>query len=200
MVRPPVPQTLLPPCLADARIRIVDFGEAFLSAECIPKHLHTPVWFAAPEVLFRDPVGPPSDIWALACLLYNVFGNESLFESFYGDRDEILVGMTYTFGRLPNRWWDRWEKRADYFAEDGTTYVGDKRAGPVNIRSRLQLLTPATLGGLDADEVAAFESILLGMLRFEPGKRMSAKEVVQLLPGVCGNKRALDVRNLKFIW
>ena len=83
-VRPHIPQTLLLPCLAEARIRIIDFREAFESAECIPKHLHKPAWFAAPEVLFRDPVDPSSDIWALARSLYNVFGNESLFESFRG--------------------------------------------------------------------------------------------------------------------
>ena len=156
------------------------------------------MWFAAPEVFFRDPVGPPSDIWALACLLYNVFGNENLFPSFFGDQDEVLSEMICTFGKFPDRWWSRWEKRAKYFTEDGTGFVGGESTSKMDIQKRLQLLTPDTLGGLEPEEIAAFKSILLGMLRYEPDERMSAKEVVQLLPRVCGKNRVFDVRNLRF--
>ena len=172
--------------MADASIRIVDFGESFFSTKCIPRDLHTPVCFAAPEVLFRDHVGPPSDIWALACLLYNVFGNSTLFESYDRDRDEVLGEMARILGRFPNRWWDQWAKRADYFAEDVTGHDGDKTTSVVDIQTRLQGIPRDTLVGLEPEEIAAFERILLGMLRFEPDERMSAKEVVQLLPGVCG--------------
>lgn len=136
--------------------------------------------------MFCDPVGPPSDTWALACLLFRIFSHGCLFASFFGERDEILVEMVRTLGRLPDRWWSQWEKRADYFAEDGTGYAGDKRTSKMDMQARLKALDRNPPDGLQPEEIAAFEHILLAMLRFEADKRMSAEEVVQLLPGVCG--------------
>lgn len=50
----------------------------------------------------------------------NLLGNHRLFESYDGVRDEVLAEVVRTFGKLPDRWWGRWEKRPDYFAEVGT--------------------------------------------------------------------------------
>ena len=60
----------------------------------------------------------------------------------------------------------------------GQPTQGNTGASRVDIKSRLQLLTPATLGGLETDELAAFECTLLGILRYEPDKRISAREVL----------------------
>lgn len=182
----PPPKKLLSLCLTDASISIVDFGESFLSTICIPKQLPTPTWFAAPEVLFHDLVGPPSDVWALACLLFHVFGRRELFQSYNGNRDEILLEMVCTFGKLPSRWWQQWEKRKDYFGEDGIANPGNRRTSGVDLQAKLKSLTRDAIGGLEAEELAAFECVLLGMLTFEPSKRLSAEGVVQILPRVCG--------------
>lgn len=56
----------------------------------------------------------------------------------------------------------------------------------MDIQTRLQVLSGDKPGGLKTEETALFERILLGMLRFEPGQRMSAEEVVQLFLDVCG--------------
>jgi serine/threonine protein kinase len=67
-----------------------------LSRERITKLLHIPVWYAASKVLFHEPVGPPSDVWALACLIYCALGRGVLFRSLDGKQDEVLVEMVHT--------------------------------------------------------------------------------------------------------
>ncbi|KAL7271589.1 hypothetical protein RUND412_005648 [Rhizina undulata] len=89
----------------------------------------------------------------------------------------LLRGMVFTFGKFPDRWWSRWEKRSEYFAEDGT-YTGDKGTLAQNLKARLQYLPKA----LEPEEVAAFEKTMGAMLRLEPGERVSADEVVRMLP------------------
>ncbi|KAF8542208.1 kinase-like domain-containing protein [Trichophaea hybrida] len=146
-------------CHSACAIKIVDFGEAFLFRECIPELLHTPVWYAAPEALFHEPGGPPSDVWALGYLIYRALGCGVLFKSFDGRRDEVLV-MVRTFGKLPDHWWHKWEKRADYFMEDGRS-AGN---GPEELKSA---------------EILAYT--LQKMLQFEPEERILAEIVVQLM-------------------
>ncbi|KAF8246626.1 kinase-like protein, partial [Wilcoxina mikolae CBS 423.85] len=171
IVRPPDPEILIPLCLKDVTctIQIVNFRD-------IPKRLGTPVWFAAPEVLFLDPVGPPSDVWALTCLLYKILSGRRLFTSFNGDQDEVLTEMVRILGNLPDCWWKRWEKRSDeIFQPAFSGHAGDTKT---NLHSRLQVLPTS----LKPEEMSAFEEMLRGMLRFEPSERISAEQVVQLLP------------------
>lgn len=194
VVRPPSPHKLLPLCLIKAcTIQIVDYGEAFFSTgqSIAGKCPNTPVWYAAPEILFQDLVGPSSDIWALACVLYNLLGNHKLFKSYDGVRDEVLVEMVRTFGKLPDRWWSRWEKRPDYFAEDGTfqptSGFNEAMKKPMDLKARLEDLVRGSREDLlKPEEMVAFEKILRGMLRFEPKERISANEVTQLLPSSWG--------------
>lgn len=156
--------------MAEDSIRIVDFWEAFLSATCIRKRLHLPVWFAGPKVLFCDPIAPPLDIWALAYLLYNISGDRRLFASLDGNRDEGLVEMTRTFCRLPNRLVEPAGEMSSLPHGRWTGYEGDKRTSGADLRTRLKVLTHGTHGGLESEEVEMLEWILHGMLKYEPGK------------------------------
>lgn len=175
IVRPPDSEIQILLYLKDA-----DFGEAFFSTgQSIPKHLDMPVWFmpiwfAAPEVLFLDPVGPPSEIWTLACILYRIISGCQLFRSFDGDQDEVLVDMACSLRNLPDCWWRRREKRSDaMFQLESSGLTGDTKT---NLQARLQII--CTL--LELEEIA-FEEMVRGMLRFESSERIAAEEV-QLLP------------------
>ena len=88
----------------EKRIKIIDFGEASFSNE-ERKKLHTPMPFRAPEPFFDEGVGLPSDIWALACTIFDIFGKRSLFEAFIPDKDSMILEMNSTLGMLPDRWW-----------------------------------------------------------------------------------------------
>lgn len=193
---PPSISTQTPTALPNQSLQIVDYGEVFFSTGqgISGKFLNTPVWYTAPEILFQDLVGPSSDIWALACVLYNLPGSHELFESYDKVRDMVLVEMVCTFGKLPDCWWGRWEKRPDYSAEDGmfqpTSGFNEAMKKPMDLKVRLEDLVRGSREDiLGPEEVVAFERILRGMLRFELRERISANEITQLLPSSWGIQR-----------
>ncbi|KAA8911850.1 kinase-like domain-containing protein [Sphaerosporella brunnea] len=167
----------------DCAIRICDFGEAF-HPPAPEKRLHIPVWYAAPEISFQDTAGRWSDIWALACVFYRIFGITELFPSYHGRSDEVLMYAVRALGKLPERWWRGWEKRSIYFAEDGTFQPTDDERWK-NYKEKTEDLKSRMgedLVGLGAGEMVEFEAVLRRMLRFEPEERIEAGEVLRLLP------------------
>ncbi|KAI1411806.1 kinase-like protein [Hypoxylon sp. FL1857] len=84
-------------------IAIIDFGESFF-ADSPPKSTGIPSLYAAPEVLFQGPIIPgfPSDIWSLACTLFEVRTYAPLFMSDLGGGIDIPVNEIGLFlGPLP---------------------------------------------------------------------------------------------------
>ncbi|KAG5349092.1 hypothetical protein C0989_006065 [Termitomyces sp. Mn162] len=190
VVKPPNPLQLAKLVLDsdDCLIKITDFGESFLATDTDKRFLNTSVSFAAPEVIFSDSLSPKVDVWALACLIYEVLGNHELLESFFKDPDEIIIEMVRTFGQLPDRWWKQWKKRDIFFEEDGTfkTDSGDMSGEPrtVDLKERLGDIRRNDEKGQEElrGDLEALELVLERMLRFEPEERISVEEVVPLLP------------------
>lgn len=60
-----------------------------------------------------------SDIWALACTLFEIRAGCQLFASFFGDKDEIIRQIVQTFGKLPEPWWSGWDHRPMFFGDNG---------------------------------------------------------------------------------
>ncbi|KAF8485412.1 kinase-like domain-containing protein [Gautieria morchelliformis] len=103
------------------RVKICDFGEAFLwDGKPVITQLHTPCVYAAPEILLHDHVSPAVDVWALAVLMHLVLSGGSLLFFFM-----VLREMVLTLGKLPDRWWTKWEDRSEYFDENGS-FIGDR--------------------------------------------------------------------------
>ncbi|KAI9676570.1 MAG: hypothetical protein M1817_000729 [Caeruleum heppii] len=166
-----------------SRIRISDFGEAFLDHP--PKTLHTPMLLLPPETFFHETLGPPADIWTLACTLYEILGERPLFEAFVPNPDDTIAEMISTLGVLPSRWWKQWQKRPDYFLEDGSwnpefSGIMSPVTRPLNER----------LWGMgrgrrpeqckfSTEEMASLERLLVGMLKYEPSERITAGEAVR---------------------
>lgn len=49
-------------------IKIVDFGESFLSNN-IPHTLHTPLSVRAPEIVFEEKFDYRVDLWSMGCMV-----------------------------------------------------------------------------------------------------------------------------------
>ena len=49
-------------------IKIIDFGESFLTTES-PRTLHTPFPVRAPEVIFQDRIDYRVDLWGMGCMV-----------------------------------------------------------------------------------------------------------------------------------
>jgi len=52
-------------------IKIIDFGESFLSDD-IPDMLHTPLPVRAPEIIFGDMFDYRMDLWSMGCMVSSV--------------------------------------------------------------------------------------------------------------------------------
>ncbi len=211
MVDPIEPLTLQSLCLAsNTSITIADFGESFIlppGTESVPKVLGTPVGIAAPEILLggQNPsVALSADIWSLACTLYELFSNHHLIESPSADQDEVLEDMVRALGKLPDRWWEKWEHRDKVFEDNGSFKqdsqwcMGEKRT--VDLRERIQnmVVKPAlqeegaprkygpaeyvSVKVLADDEMDALEVLMTAMMKYEPVERIAAEKVLEILP------------------
>lgn len=190
----PDPVALLRFSLTDScMVKIVDFGNASRpDAGKLVKNINTAVAVAAPEILFNDvaTIGMPADTWALACTLYEILGGRMLLESFFYDRDEIIVEMVRMLGKLPNPWWRAWAERSSYFEYDGTfkptpgNICGESRR--VDVKERVaRLLERRDLKSdkqLYQEESMLLEKMLEAMLRYEPTDRAQVAEMVRMLP------------------
>ncbi|KAH8196142.1 hypothetical protein TruAng_009677 [Truncatella angustata] len=68
-------------------IALIDFGESFL-IDALKEGSGIPLAYAAPEILFNQNPGLSTDIWSLACTIYQVRS------------DEVLLGNSYISGAL----------------------------------------------------------------------------------------------------
>ncbi|KAI0378201.1 kinase-like protein [Hypomontagnella monticulosa] len=90
--------------LVTGSIAIIDFGESFFIGNP-PESTGIPNLYAAPEILIRGAYTPGlySDIWSLACTLFEVRTGESLFGCMVGNNDLYitLTKIEYYIGLLP---------------------------------------------------------------------------------------------------
>ncbi|KKK18005.1 putative srpk [Aspergillus rambellii] len=181
--------------LGDALIKIADFGEAFNPRETKQYACHTPLLLAPPESRFAgagnldEPLSFPADIWTLACTMWDIFGCRPPFESFPVSQDAVTMEHVEMLGKLPNRWWNEWEERSNWFDEDGRKnmkqnlrqWYGNTHRD-WDMRFAEYIRQPRERHGFDlftAEEEMAFRGMIKLMLVLEPSKRATIDEVVE---------------------
>lgn len=171
--------------LIDPIITISDYGTSFnLATERSPK-LYTPPLSLPPENFFQETITLAADIWTLGVSLYEILGERPLFETFNGDRDDIIADIISTLGPPPTRWWDKWENRKDFFQPDGSWIHNLQRIYTPVFRPLHQRMwdmgrgiTPETCQwDVKGGEMQALENLLRDMLAFEPSERSTAEQV-----------------------
>lgn len=188
------PYTVMPALLyinsakvTDPTIRIGDFGEAWLSTDDPQKsNLNTPLAYLPPEATFvKDAIGPPADIWSLACCIAEILGKRLLLETLFHDRDGMIAEMVSCLGPLPQKWWDSWEVGREYFVENGVWKDRDpadmKRSHPSESRPlalRIQQNIERVQPDFSTAEAECLEKMLLTMLRWQPSERVTAEELL----------------------
>jgi serine/threonine-protein kinase SRPK3 len=159
---------------------IIDFGESYDSSSP-PEALGIPLGYCSPELIFDGSVGVGTDIWALACTIYELRSMGRLVETFDGDDDEVILQMVKLLGKLPEPWWTSWDARHRWFDEDGAPLV-DPETGKafVNLCTIEGLLAPGVhfrIGGrtgrpvditVPLAEAEILASPLLQMLIYDP--------------------------------
>ncbi|KAK7710315.1 hypothetical protein SLS64_005900 [Diaporthe eres] len=179
--------------LAESAILLTDFGESYMPSAPGPQrtYCHAPLRVTPPEAHFATgELGFPADIWALACVIWEVVGGSgSLFGSgFFPSNDTLRQDWVHVLGRLPDEWWDAWdgEFRRDLFTEDGA--VRDDRPNyfiscGAGLEGRFELLVQEPRREEEMqefldEEKAALLEMLRGMLAYKPADRMDAQDVL----------------------
>ncbi|KAE8370417.1 hypothetical protein BDV27DRAFT_140346 [Aspergillus caelatus] len=95
-----------------------------------------------------------ANVWSLAVAIWEILGMKAIFSSEYATVDEMIAHQIDVLGPLPLKWFEGWEKRNQYFDNDG--YPKDGR-----------------------EETAAILDLMRRMLTFRPEERPTARGVLQ---------------------
>lgn len=181
-----VPASVVIPChkVQDPRIRISDFGGACLMTDkSVKADLQTPVLYLPPEaILATKSVGFPADIWTLACSIYEIMGDTTLFSGFYPDKDDIVAEMISCLGLLPHDWWKIWGARGEFFEEDGSWRAEMDRAHDSKSRplsQRIREMGRENDCEFSTEEAKYLEQMLETMLQYKPEDRATIEDVVK---------------------
>jgi len=167
---------------------LIDFGESF-QVSVPPTDLGIPTSCASPELLFDHDAGLPGDLWALGCTIFEIVTGRKLFPDMFGDGEDVMLQWAQLLGRMPDRWWDLWEARENFFDDEGKPInTGSKApsakiytleeciAESLTVRDRAGVFTtlevPASARGILAD-------LLSRLLRYDPKARCSVEEITQ---------------------
>ena len=169
--------------LPEAKIWLNDFGTSFSPSIEKKYHSQTPLGGFPPEVKFEpdSPLSYPSDIWTLAYTLWATFGQLYLFRSAWATVDDMVCEHVDALGRLPLKWWDKWENRNEWFDEKGDP-IPNRDILSLDERFEKFIQEPRRKDGLqeyDKDERAAITSMFRSMLVYNPEDRISAEDLVK---------------------
>jgi serine/threonine-protein kinase SRPK3 len=169
---------------SNPHIMISDFGESWLSDTTTGERLHIPIVYMAPEATFsKAQIRKPIDVWSLACTIFEIFGERSLFQrSYFFDRDSIISEMVNTLGILPKQWWESWEARSDFFSEDGLYNPSPDmvfKTGPKPLLERVQENGRKDDNEFSLDEAVELEKMLQTMLVYDPTKRDTMEQIAE---------------------
>lgn len=163
-----------------------DFGEAFApdiefrrGEDC-----HTPLAMRPPEARFEPqaPLSYSSDIWSLATTIWEILGMKAIFSSEFASADEVVCQQIDVLGPMPLSWWEHWEKRSQFFDNNGHPKEG-RYVWPLMDKAFDECVQKYRqkrgVGEFDREETAAILDLMRRMLSFRPEERPTAEEVLQ---------------------
>ncbi|KAK2737609.1 hypothetical protein FQN55_000965 [Onygenales sp. PD_40] len=168
---------------SEAKIFINDFGESFLPAISQRRYSNTPAILAPPETFFSldEPLSFPSDIWSLACTVWDIMGQRALFEGFNPSSDWMIKEHVDTLGKLPCDWWQKWDARERWFTNDAERI--SRGAGRPFVGRFVDSIQEPRRGSAMEDigeaEKTALLNMLRGMLAYRPDERLTATETIE---------------------
>ncbi|KAJ5146536.1 CMGC/SRPK protein kinase [Penicillium bovifimosum] len=172
--------------LGKDRIFLSDLGESFNPYKTPRSFSRTLPLLQPPEARFSDePLSFPSDIWTLACTIFEIFGQRPLFDAFWATADRVTAEHVELLGMLPTEWWKNWDKRSEWFNEEGEVGGAARSHDTVrktwNMRFGYSIQKPRAEAGMEVvteSESREFEAMIRSMLTFRPGDRATAQQVL----------------------
>ncbi|EHA26968.1 hypothetical protein ASPNIDRAFT_172257 [Aspergillus niger ATCC 1015] len=163
--------------LPEAKVLVSDFGEAFCPSHEQKFESHTLV-VRPPEARFEptQPLTFSSDIWTLACTMWDIMGQRTLFEGLLTNDDDMTSQQVELLGPLPSEWLTKWTEIRDKGSKSthqpptSSTQSWEDRFEKHMQQSRIREGMPP----FESIERDAFISMLRSMLRFRPEDPPSA--------------------------
>ncbi|CRK32191.1 hypothetical protein BN1723_003855 [Verticillium longisporum] len=169
--------------LSEAKLMLTDLGTAFSPAHETRLQSFTPRKTRPPEPRF-DPTTPlsyASDIWSLGCIIWEILGVRPFLDIFLPELDDVTANQIDALGPLPDEWWDAWDGKWKRFVANGQPTEGrqpwtfdqrfeDAIQGP---RRRRKWDT------MDERESKAFCELIKDILKFRPGERPTAEDILR---------------------
>ncbi|KAF2432916.1 kinase-like protein [Tothia fuscella] len=158
-----------------SNILIVDFGEAF-SKDNVPPGLGTPVSFSGPELAFGYPPSYAVDLWALGCLIFEIYTSRQLLPTAFGSEEELISMATETIGALPEEWRNSYynkEISLEPISGEKHRWFDAQIERAYTLDSRISKHMPE----LSQDQHATLVQLLRSIMVFAPSQRLPSAEV-----------------------
>ncbi|KZT06982.1 kinase-like protein [Laetiporus sulphureus 93-53] len=188
--------------LLQENILVTDFGQSFfIKSPPTGYEPATPLHYLSPEAYFESKMSFASDIWALACMIFEIRAGSPLFDPFLSSATQILKQIVETLDKFPEPWWSLWEARHIFFDETGVPKSQEVQidegvmipAEKSSLRQKLHEIgeqddAPDVYEGrmienvgtqLEEVEIELLEGLLEKMLRYRPEDRITMTEVVE---------------------
>ncbi|KAG5933361.1 hypothetical protein E4U60_004518 [Claviceps pazoutovae] len=150
-------------------IKIIDFGEAFLSDDA-PSTLQTPLYLQAPEIVFGDRLDRWVDLWSAGCLIFELVTGQPPFDTVAMTPARIVGQMIeVTSDEIPSKWQAKWHAMQQEAPEQDEGFTLKKWLEDVYFGSNKQ-------AEFTSEEVADIYEVVAAMLRFEPSLRATPSE------------------------
>ncbi|KAG5945206.1 hypothetical protein E4U59_006219 [Claviceps monticola] len=150
-------------------IKIIDFGEAFLSDDA-PSTLQTPLYLQAPEIVFRDRLDRWVDLWSANCLIFELVTGQPPFDTVAMTPTRIVGQMIeVTSDEIRSKWQAKWHATQQEALEQDGGFALKKWLEDVYFDSNKQ-------AEFTSEEVADIHEVVAAMLRFEPSLRATPSE------------------------
>ncbi|KAF2494665.1 kinase-like protein [Lophium mytilinum] len=158
------------------KIVIGDFGEAYFSTDARDRgYLNTPIKLRPPEAFFNEYLGAKVDVWTLACTAFEILGTHGLFTE---EEDLCIAEMINHLGPLPERWWETWEAKDEFFYPSGAPRdIPQFKSLAEHMLAMGRGQTPEA-SEFSKDEFIALEILFKKMLTYESVDRITSSEVV----------------------
>ena len=133
--------------------------------------------YRSPEVILGINYNESSDIWSLACIIFELVTGDFLFNpissEYFCKNDSHLAKFMEVCGKMPKNFVERGEYRKKYFTKDGKL----KRMGDIKHIILKNLLVQKY--HIKENEALALSNFLMPMLEYLPEKRISARELLK---------------------
>ena len=167
-------------------IKLVDLGNSYFEADHNKSFNIVTRHYRPPEIILRYPYTKSVDMWSLGCIIYELIACQILF--FPRKNNDMSINsnhialMIKTFGKLPRYMIKRSQRGYKYFdiRHRSCTYLFQYLVGNHEPLSKIFF----RYWGISEDDSLYYEKILDPLFTYDPKKRISAVEYLQLLNSI----------------